>query len=76
VKTELLPSTQNVHDIITTKKKSTPEKLGGLPSTAFMKAKETEKTIKAVRNRGICSLNLLLFTEEDIFHVDLKGVNI
>jgi len=52
-------------------KNRTSAELGGLLITTFMKAKETEKTIKSVRNTGICSLNLRVFTEKYIFHVDL-----
>jgi len=41
-----------------------------------MKVKEIEKAIKEVRNRGICSLNLHVFTENYIFFADLYVVNV
>jgi hypothetical protein len=40
--------------INTTMSKITPEELGGLLITAFVKVKETGKAIKGVRNMGIC----------------------
>jgi len=59
------------HITSTTMSKSNREELGGLLITASMKVKETEKAKKGVKNTGICSLNLRVFTEKYIFHIDL-----
>jgi hypothetical protein len=55
--------------------KITPDEIGGLFNTAFMKVAAIEKAVKGFRITGICPINQNIFTEEDFLPANLEMVN-
>jgi hypothetical protein len=55
--------------------KITPDEIGGLFNTAFMKVAAIEKAANGFRITGICPLNQNVFTEEDFLPANLEIVN-
>jgi hypothetical protein len=55
--------------------KITPDEIGWLFNTAFIKVAAIEKAVNGFRITGICPLNQNVFTEEDFLPANLELVN-